>query len=73
MEREIQFVTVAGRDIPAYQVICPVCKAIDLDNAPGEPCRGVLDLNTTFDTAAEPWIARCSQGHEWKIEFSMPA
>ncbi len=30
-EREIQYVTVAGRDIAAVHCICPVCKMLDLN------------------------------------------
>jgi hypothetical protein len=51
MDREIQYVTVAGKDIPAEQIVCPTCHA--------------LDLATTVDLGNK--TARCSQGHQWII------
>lgn len=54
-KREIQYVTVAGREIAAVFCICPICKT--------------LDLNTEFRPGDDlaSLVAICPQGHEWPI------
>jgi hypothetical protein len=58
-KREITFVTIAGVNIPAALVVCPECKT--------------LDLNTDFNTSLRPWVAMCSSGHQWFIEYKANA
>ena len=52
-EREIQYITVGGKQLLASAAICPICKT--------------LDLNTDFDTSTQPWKARCPMEHEWEV------
>jgi hypothetical protein len=54
-EREITFVTIAGIDIPALMMVCPVCQT--------------LDLNTDVVRTFYPWVAICSQGHTWQVPY----
>ena len=53
MEKEIQYVTVAGRTIAAVHAICPVCQ--------------IFYLDMVFDTTTEPWTAKCPKLHTWQI------
>jgi hypothetical protein len=57
-EREIEYIRVAGTDLPAAVAVCPICK--------------VLDLHTRFDTTQEPWKATCTEGHEWAVRILPP-
>lgn len=52
-KKEIQWVEVAGKSIPALHVICPECDA--------------LHLNTIFNTRVIPWLAMCPRGHTWAV------
>lgn len=54
-EREIEYISVAGRDIPAYLAVCPKCKTLDLGTmfAPGDDLKSL--------------VATCPNGHEWDI------
>lgn len=54
-EREIEYVEVAGRQIAALLVVCPVCKTLDL----GTEFRPDENLNGL--------IAMCPNKHEWPI------
>jgi hypothetical protein len=54
---EIQYVTIADRQIPAIACICPVCK--------------ILDLNMTVNTLNDPWIAVCTRDHSWPIRLEI--
>ncbi len=69
MDREIQFVTVGGHEIPAQQVICPVCHVLDLGSifeVVGTPMfAGSVVAPTSLKIT---WKVQCSKGHEWEIE-----
>lgn len=51
--KEINFVTVNGRNLVAAYCVCPICHA--------------LHLNMTFDTTGNPWKGTCPKGHTWDI------
>lgn len=58
--RELTFIRVAGRDLPAYKAICPQCHT--------------LNLHTDFDTKAEQWwMLTCPEGHQWMISITEDA
>ena len=52
---KVEYVTLSGgRSVPAHLLVCPECNK--------------LDLKTDIDTSENPFTARCSQGHEFKID-----
>lgn len=56
---EVQYAQVGDRSIPAYKLVCPGCRKFNLD--------------TTFDTTREPWIAHCSCGHDFEVPMRADA
>jgi hypothetical protein len=54
-EKEIQFVEVAGKQIPAQNLVCPSCRTLWLD--------------VTVNTSVTPWVATCPNNpdHTWEV------
>lgn len=58
-DKQVEWIEIAGKSIPAEKCICPRCKT--------------LDMETDFDTSSEPWIATCPNDHEWEIKSTPDA